>query len=295
MTPDHVNPERPWPALDALARETEAAGKVLVERLAIYPDYVARAAALARAGAAHAVLRASRQRRLRARRCVDAGRRLDRAARRCRARRATRRARGRIIDRAARGRRAGRSRDRRALRRARRAISPRSATPPTRCAPRSCGDRVSYVVTRNINYTNICSYRCQFCAFSKGKLSDNLRGRPYDLDLDEIARRAREAWERGAVEVCLQGGIHPDYTGATYLAICRAIKAAVPGMHIHAFSPLEITQGAATLGMSVAEFLAELKDAGLGSLPGTAAEVLDDEVRRDHLPRQGDDRRNGST
>ena len=138
---------------------------------------------------------------------------------------------------------------------------------------------MSYVVTRNINYTNICYFRCKFCAFSKGKLSENLRGRPYDLDLDEIARRAVEAWERGATEVCLQGGIHPDYTGETYLAICRAIKDAVPGMHIHAFSPLEISQGAATLGISRREFLAELKDAGLGSLPGTAAEILDDEVR----------------
>jgi FO synthase len=143
----------------------------------------------------------------------------------------------------------------------------------------TCGDRVSYVVTRNINYTNVCLYRCAFCAFSKGKTHAHLRGRPYDLTLDEIVRRAREAWARGAVEVCLQGGIHPDYSGETYLAICRALQAAVPGLHVHAFSPLEITQGAATLGVTVAEFLTELKAAGLGSLPGTAAEILDDEVR----------------
>ena len=141
------------------------------------------------------------------------------------------------------------------------------------------GDTVSYVVTRNINYTNVCYFRCQFCAFSKGKLSENLRGRPYDLDLDEIDRRVDEAWERGATEVCLQGGIHPEYTGATYLAICRAIKEAVPEIHIHAFSPLEIWQGAKTLGRAVPDFLRELKEAGLGSLPGTAAEILDDEVR----------------
>jgi FO synthase len=134
-------------------------------------------------------------------------------------------------------------------------------------------------VTRNINYTNICYFRCQFCAFSKGKLSENLRGRPYDLDLPEIRRRVEEAWERGATEVCLQGGIHPEYTGATYLAICRAIKDAVPDIHIHAFSPLEVWQGAKTLGRSVPDFLRELKAAGLGSLPGTAAEILDDEVR----------------
>ena len=141
------------------------------------------------------------------------------------------------------------------------------------------GDTVSYVVTRNINYTNICYFRCQFCAFSKGKLSENLRGRPYNLDMDEIVRRCEEAWERGATEVCLQGGIHPEYTGATYLGVCRAIKAVVPGLHIHAFSPLEIWQGAKTLGRSLPDYLAELKDAGLSSLPGTAAEILDDEVR----------------
>jgi FO synthase len=107
---------------------------------------------------------------------------------------------------------------------------------------------VRYVVNRNINYTNICYYRCKFCAFSKGKTHEALRGTPYDLDMSEIVRRSEEAWDRGATEVCLQGGIHPDYTGATYVNICKAIKAAVPGMHIHAFSPLEVTQGAATLG-----------------------------------------------
>jgi FO synthase len=142
------------------------------------------------------------------------------------------------------------------------------------------GERVAYVVNRNINYTNVCYFRCQFCAFSKGKLSANLRGRPYDLALDEIQRRCVEAWERGATEVCLQGGIHPDYTGATYLSVCRAIKAVTPDIHIHAFSPLEVTQGAHTLGLTLAAFLTELKAAGLGTLPGTAAEILDDEVRR---------------
>ena len=122
------------------------------------------------------------------------------------------------------------------------------------------GPQVSYVVNRNINYTNVCYFRCQFCAFSKGKLSENLRGRPYDLTIDEIVRRVREAWDRGATEVCLQGGIHPDYTGETYLSICRAIKAAEPAIHVHAFSPLEIWQGAATLGRTVPDFLAELQD-----------------------------------
>ena len=146
------------------------------------------------------------------------------------------------------------------------------------------GDDVTYVVNRNINYTNVCYFRCRFCAFSKGKLSENLRGAPYDLDLDEIARRSAEAWERGATEVCMQGGIHPEYTGATYLEICRTVKAAVPGMHVHAFSPLEVWQGAATLGLSLDTFLRQLRAAGLATLPGTAAEVLDDEVRRELCP-----------
>ena len=141
------------------------------------------------------------------------------------------------------------------------------------------GDVIRYVVNRNINYTNICYFRCRFCAFSKGRTHDDLRGKPYDLALEEVSRRAVEAWERGATEVCLQGGIHPDYTGETYEAICRAIKEAVPGMHIHAFSPLEVTQGAATLDRPIDTFLAGLKEAGLGTLPGTAAEILDDEVR----------------
>ena len=141
------------------------------------------------------------------------------------------------------------------------------------------GDVVRYVVNRNINYTNICYFRCKFCAFSKGRTHEDLRGAPYDLALDEVKRRAVEAWERGATEVCMQGGIHPDYTGETYVAICRAIKEAVPDMHIHAFSPLEVTQGAATLEQPMPEFLASLQQAGLGTLPGTAAEILDDEVR----------------
>ena len=146
------------------------------------------------------------------------------------------------------------------------------------------GDTVRYVVNRNINYTNICYFKCQFCAFSKGKLSENLRGKPYDLGLDEVVRRAKEAWERGATEACMQGGIHPDYTGETYLEICKAIKKELPEIHLHAFSPLEVWQGAETLEISVPEFLNQLKEAGLGTLPGTAAEILDDDVRAELCP-----------
>jgi FO synthase len=279
VTKDHVNPERAWPALDALARDTESAGKVLVERLAIYPCYVADGARWLDPALKTPVMRAADSegfarsdgwvsgagfsppvvlrrpgesgdpglREIIA--CAMAGRRLDE---------------GEIVR----------------LFAARGADFDRVCRAADDLRRDTVGDGVSYVVTRNINYTNICTYRCRFCAFSKGKLADHLRGRPYDLPLDEIARCAREAWDRGAVEVCLQGGIHPDYTGATYLAICRAIKDAAPGLHIHAFSPLEISQGARTLGLAPAEFLGRLKDAGLGSLPGTAAEILDDEVRR---------------
>jgi FO synthase len=142
-----------------------------------------------------------------------------------------------------------------------------------------CGNAVTYVVTRNINYTNVCYFRCGFCAFSKGKLAANLRGAPYLVPLDEIVRRCEEAWERGGTEVCLQGGIHPAFTGDFYVDICRAIKEVLPELHVHAFSALEVWQGAATLELPLRDYLARLKAAGLASLPGTAAEILDDEIR----------------
>ena len=141
------------------------------------------------------------------------------------------------------------------------------------------GDTVTYIVNRNINYTNICTYGCKFCAFSKGRHNLGHRDTPYDLDLEEIANRTAEAWQRGATEVCLQGGIKPSYTGHTYLAIVEAVKSAAPDIHVHAFSPLEIRTGAETLKLSLFDYLSRLKEAGLASLPGTAAEILDDEVR----------------
>jgi FO synthase len=277
VTPDHVNPEAPWPEIEKLARRTAAVGKVLVQRLPVYQSY----ALTPDRWLAPAIA-------TRVRRAIDA----DGLARdddwspgltaappvRAALLTAVDPAVTDAIDRARAGERLGeaaivhlfgaRDADYDAVTRAaddlRREVS---------------GETIRYAVNRNINYTNICYYRCKFCAFSKGKTHEALRGAPYDLALEEIVRRAEEAWARGATEVCLQGGIHPDYTGETYLGICRAIKAAVPGMHIHAFSPLEVTQGAATLGLSLSEFLAQLKDAGLGTLPGTAAEILDDEVR----------------
>jgi FO synthase len=277
VTPDHVNPEAPWPALDNLARRTAATGKVLVQRLPVYPSY---ALAPARWLAPDIATRV--------RRAIDA----DGLARdddwspglttAPPARAALLTAVDPAITEAIARARAGARLDEPSIVRL---FGARDADydAVTRAADdlrrEVSGETVRYVVNRNINYTNICYYRCKFCAFSKGRTHEALRGAPYDLALEEIVRRSEEAWARGATEVCLQGGIHPDYTGETYLGICRAIKAAVPEMHIHAFSPLEVTQGAATLGLSLSDFLARLKDAGLGTLPGTAAEILDDEVR----------------
>jgi FO synthase len=146
------------------------------------------------------------------------------------------------------------------------------------------GDVVTYVITRNINYTNICYFRCQFCAFSKGKMSENLRGKPELLSVREVVDRCHEAVARGATEVCMQGGIHPSFTGDFYVDLLRAIKEELPALHVHAYSPLEVFQGAETANRTVAEQLRLLKEAGLGTLPGTAAEVLDDRIRRHLCP-----------
>ena len=277
VTPDHVNPEAPWPAIAELAERTAEAGKLLFHRLPIYPSYLRDLATWTAPEVATQVRRSSDS---------EGFARSDNWAPGAKAAprtsivyaRVADPAIERIIERAQGGARLDApeivqlfaARDADYLRVIKAADELRRAT---------SGEIVRYVVNRNINYTNICSYRCKFCAFSKGKTHEALRGAPYDLALGEIVRRAIEAWERGATEVCLQGGIHPDYTGETYLSICRAIKAAVPDMHIHAFSPLEVTQGAATVGASVRTFLAELNAAGLSTLPGTAAEILDDEVR----------------
>jgi 7,8-didemethyl-8-hydroxy-5-deazariboflavin synthase CofH subunit len=147
---------------------------------------------------------------------------------------------------------------------------------------RRVGDMVTYVINRNINYTNQCYFKCGFCAFSKGPRSLNLREEPYLIPLEGIVGLAQEAWDRGATEVTLQGGIHPEFTGDFYARVVEGIKERLPEMHIHGFTPLEVWQGAETLGVPVRQFLQRLHGAGLGSLPGTAAEVLDDSVR-EHL------------
>ena len=285
LTPDHVNPEAPWPHLEQLARETAAAGKFLDQRLTIYPAYASAPRRWLDPALRTAVLRLS-----------DA----DGFARR-----------DSWVpgeERPIPSLEAGLlrsdpppvavSEDIRAIVERCRETGDLGETEITRLFQargndfawlvrqadelrrQVNGDSVSYVVNRNINYTNVCYFKCQFCAFSKGKHSEDLRGLPYDISGEEIAGRCTEAWQRGATEVCMQGGIHPDYTGQTYLDILHTVRAASPGMHVHAFSPLEVAQGAATLGIGIEPFLQRLKAAGLNTLPGTAAEVLHDEVRQ---------------
>ncbi len=142
------------------------------------------------------------------------------------------------------------------------------------------GDRITWVHNRNINYTNVCTFKCRFCGFSKGPLSLNLRGTPYMLTLGDIQERVIEAAQLGATEVTLQGGIHPSFDGDYYIDVCKAIQDVVPDMHLHGFTALEVIEGAKRLGESLVEYLSRLKAAGLKSLPGTAAEVLDEEVRQ---------------
>jgi FO synthase len=298
VTPDHVNPEAPWPHLADLARDTHRAGRNLVERLALVPAFAVRPEVWTDPAITWRVRRLSDSRGFARpdRWYAGSGSDLPAIAARWSS----------LLARPADD-----------------SPSPmRPETPSTRGDPRikaiiqaaragytlieadivrlfsvegrdldaviaaadqlrheSVGDTVTYVINRNINYTNICLYHCGFCAFSKGRGTADLRGPAYSLDLEEVARRAVEAAAAGATEVCLQGGIHPSFTGATYLNIVRAVKEAVPSMHVHAFSPLEVQHGARTLDLPLTDYLQELRDAGLSTLPGTAAEILDDEIR----------------
>jgi FO synthase len=278
LTPDYVNPEAPWPSLAALRAATAERSKQLLPRLTIYPRYLrepewldpairpavlelADADGLAReddwrAGASSAppipYLRSNEG---------DVSVPVAEAITAC--------LQGEAVD------------DHTMLA----LFSARGAEVDAVCAAADTlrqtqvGDEVTYVVNRNINYTNVCQYSCRFCAFSKGGGDVDVARAAYDIDAAELHRRVQEAASLGATEVCLQGGIHPDYTGQTYLDIVRTVREAAPDIHIHAFSPLEIDQGAATLQLPVARFLEMLRDAGLRSMPGTAAEVLDEGVR----------------
>jgi len=289
LTPDFVNPEAPWPHLDELARETASSGKHLHERLTIYPAYARDLEAWVDPGLVPAVLG-----------MIDAEGypRVDGWA----AGERTpppepvlslmRNGSGGLSGTGPVSYILGRLRDGEELEEAdaetlflaRGGDFHAVVQAADALRRRVNGDVVSYVVTRNINYTNVCYFKCGFCAFSKGKLAENLRGPAYVVPIPEIVRRAREAWDRGGVEVCLQGGIHPGFTGDHYLKIVTAIKNELPDLHVHAFSALEVFQGAATLGISLDEYVGRLRAAGLSSLPGTAAEILDDDVRATLCP-----------
>ena len=290
VTADHVNPEAPWPHLERLRAVTEAAGLVLTPRLTIYPEFArdperwldegmrfpvldrSDAEGLAREGAwaaggtvAPPRLVAPRPRPAPAAWLHAAPPLAGSAV-------------GEVLSGVVAGQQVGeeeivtlfgaRGRELEAV-----------FEVADELRRQAVGDAVTFVRNRNINYTNVCTFRCRFCAFSKGPLSLNLRGAPYLLELEDIARRAVEAWERGATEVTLQGGIHPSFDGDYYVEVARAVHAAAPQIHIHGFTALEVHEGARRLGEPLRDYLLRLKAAGLRSLPGTAAEILDDEVR----------------
>lgn len=289
VTMDHVNPEAPWPEIEQLSQICADKGLPLIERLTLHPRFVATddhswldpaiRPAVLRLADSEGLGRDSRwspgmSESPPGKPSAPLGRRYDGS--------------GpfelhAILGRAANGYELSES-DIVTLFAARGAAA--QAVIETADALRfdAMGETVTYVINRNINYTNICTHACSFCAFSKTSSKGGLRDKPYNLDLEEIAERSREAVARGATEVCLQGGIHPTYTGETYLSILRAVKNACPDLHVHAFSPLEVSQGARTLNMTTRDYLAMMRDEGLGSLPGTAAEILDDDIRRQICP-----------
>jgi len=282
LTPDFVNPEAPWPHVEELRAQTAAAGKTLAERLAIYPEFAVKSSTWLDASMRRSVLELSDGRSLgredgwRSGRSAElppspvAGRRPPHASQI-----------SSLVDQIREHGADGLETD--ALARlfdARGADFRRVCAAADEVRAETNGDYVTYVVNRNINYTNMCSYRCTFCAFSKGTRRHEGAERGYLMEYGEIVERSIEARRRGATEVCLQGGIHPTFTGETYLEIVRALKRADPAMHVHAFSPLEVWHGASTLGMPLRDYLSLLRAEGLGSLPGTAAEILSDDVRR---------------
>jgi FO synthase len=306
VTADHVNPERPWPALERLREVTSQRGYELAPRLTIYPEYVRDAAQWIDPAVQFAVMdRADAEGLGRddpgaiwPEKVTAADVVLDGAEVVLVGHRSTQWYSGAnnkppiLIPGAAKisgelreifdGVEAGNLPDEQqivALFRARGREMNAVAEFADELRKRAVGDTVTWVHNRNINYTNVCTFKCKFCGFSKGPLSLNLRGTPYLLTLDDIAQRAAQAWEMGATEVTLQGGIHPDFDGDYYIDVTRAVKDAVPEMHVHGFTALEVTEGAKRLGESLETYLIRLKDAGLASLPGTAAEILDDKIR----------------
>jgi FO synthase len=279
VTIDHVNPERPWPALDRLHAATEASGKTLAPRLTVYPEYVRDPEGWLHPDVRFPVLLHSDAEGLAHEHAWSAGGSaqppdLLPAAAPTRG--------GGPVGEVLAGVEAG---DEVGIDELVTLLSARGPDLARVCAAAddlrrdAVGDVVTFVRNRNINYTNVCTFKCRFCAFSKGPLSLNLRGSPYLLDHAEIQRRVVEAVECGATEVCLQGGIHPDFDGDYYISVAQAVKEVAPRIHVHGFTALEVTEGARRLGVPLRDYLLRAKDAGLSTLPGTAAEILDDEVR----------------
>ncbi|HWC38275.1 MAG TPA: 5-amino-6-(D-ribitylamino)uracil--L-tyrosine 4-hydroxyphenyl transferase CofH, partial [Acidimicrobiales bacterium] len=295
VTADHVNPERPWPAVDALRDTTEARGFVLAPRLTIYPEYALEPERWLDPAMRFPVLDRSDAEGLGRDHGWESGGTTDPpallgAAAGAAATNGAHRGdvtawsgiSGGAVSEVLSGVLEGQEPGVEEIAQLFAARGPEVvavAEVADQLRREAIGDAVTWVINRNINYTNVCTFKCRFCAFSKGPLSLSLRGSPYLLELDEISRRVAEAEELGATEVCLQGGIHPSFDGDYYLEVIKAVRAASERIHIHGFTALEVTEGARRLGEPLASYLRRLMDAGLKTLPGTAAEILDDEVR----------------
>jgi len=304
VTLDHVNPERPWPALDRLASEVEAHGRHLVARLPIYPEHATSPERWVPEGLRRAVVRHSDAHGLARDHRWAPGAEVAPPKLVADTQLGTAdfptgvpilpwpsdlvafapRPRGghgpveEVLDGVRLGQIPGED-ELVTLFGARGSSLLRVLELADELRAEAVGPRVTWVANRNINYTNVCTFRCRFCAFSKGPRSLNLRGTPYLLSLEEIAAKVAEARAAGATEVCLQGGIHPSFDGEFYLRVIQAVKEAAPDIHVHGFTALEVTEGARRLGEPLESYLSRLRDAGLRTLPGTAAEILDDEVR----------------
>jgi FO synthase len=276
VTKDHVNPERAWPAIETLSAQCDELGFVLAPRLTIYPQHVATEGFLDEAVRPYVLAQSDASALAREDHWYSGSDVAPPPAPRSRARSS---AVSEILARYEPGYRFEHE-ELVALFDSRAGDFSAVVERADDLRRELVGEPVSFVINRNINYTNVCTFKCRFCAFSKGPLSLNLRGDPYLLTLEEISERVREAAERGATEVCLQGGIHPNFDGEYYIDVVAAVKAGSPTIHIHAFSALEVFEGARRSDQDLATYLTRLKEAGLKTLPGTAAEILDDRIRK---------------